>query len=50
MGVARIWNGQWKRSRAEGAPRVSWVVFENAFLGSIFPHNLREMKLRDFLI
>ncbi|WMV30455.1 hypothetical protein MTR67_023840 [Solanum verrucosum] len=26
-GVARIWYDQWKKSRAEGALIVSWVVF-----------------------
>ncbi|XP_015165511.1 NAP1-related protein 2-like [Solanum tuberosum] len=31
--VSRIWYDQWKKNRVEGAPLLSWVVFENAFLG-----------------
>jgi len=26
-GIARIWYGQWKKSRAERAPPLSWAVF-----------------------
>lgn len=48
-GAARIWFDQWKKSRAEGAPIVSWVVFESAFMGCFFPHELREAKVREFL-
>jgi len=36
-GVARIWYNQWKKSRAKGAPLVSWIVFESAFLDRFFP-------------
>ncbi|KAH0657727.1 hypothetical protein KY289_026475 [Solanum tuberosum] len=43
-GVARIWYDQWKKKRVEGAPSVSWVVFEGAFMGHFFPRMLREAK------
>ncbi|WMV18850.1 hypothetical protein MTR67_012235 [Solanum verrucosum] len=36
-GVTRIWYDQWKKSRDEGAPIVSWVVFKEAFMGCLFP-------------
>ncbi|WMV59177.1 hypothetical protein MTR67_052562 [Solanum verrucosum] len=48
-GVARIWFDQWKKNRVEGAPLVSWVVFEEAFLRNFFPRELREAKVREFL-
>ncbi|WMV54796.1 hypothetical protein MTR67_048181 [Solanum verrucosum] len=47
--VSRIWYDQWKKNRAEGAPILSWVVFENAFLGCFFPGELREAMVREFL-
>ncbi|WMV40811.1 hypothetical protein MTR67_034196 [Solanum verrucosum] len=47
--VARIWFDHWKKGRVEGAPIVSWVVFESAFIGSFFPRELREVKVREFL-
>ncbi|KAG5572133.1 hypothetical protein H5410_061899 [Solanum commersonii] len=43
-GVARVCVDQWKKSRAEGAPIVRWVVFEEAFMGLFFPRELREAK------
>ncbi|XP_049397134.1 uncharacterized protein LOC125861233 [Solanum stenotomum] len=43
-GVARIWSNQWKKNRFEGAPLVSWVLFEEAFLGHFFPRELKEAK------
>ncbi|XP_015165553.1 uncharacterized protein [Solanum tuberosum] len=48
-GVARIWYDQWKKNKAEGVPIVSWDVFESAFMGCFFPHELREAKVRKFL-
>ncbi|WMV37884.1 hypothetical protein MTR67_031269 [Solanum verrucosum] len=48
-GVSRIWIDQWKKGRAEGAPIVSWVVFDSAFMGRFFPRELREEKVREFL-
>uniref|UniRef100_M1DDV8 Gag-pol polyprotein n=1 Tax=Solanum tuberosum TaxID=4113 RepID=M1DDV8_SOLTU len=42
--VARIWFDQWKKSRAERAPIVRWVVFESAFMGRFFTHEMREAK------
>ncbi|XP_049399933.1 uncharacterized protein LOC125864025 [Solanum stenotomum] len=40
----RTWFDQWKKSRADDAPILSWIVFESAFLGSFFPRELREAK------
>ncbi|KAG5594691.1 hypothetical protein H5410_035923, partial [Solanum commersonii] len=34
----------WKKNRNKGAPQLTWVVFEGAFLGRFFPHELREAK------
>ena len=48
-GVARVWYDQWKKSRVDGAPIVSWAVFEEPFMGSFFPCELREAKIRLFL-
>ncbi|KAH0765295.1 hypothetical protein KY285_001166 [Solanum tuberosum] len=48
-GVARIWFDQWEKNRAEGAPLVSWALFEEAFLGHFFPRELREAKVQEFL-
>ncbi|WMV45377.1 hypothetical protein MTR67_038762 [Solanum verrucosum] len=48
-GVARIWIDQWKKSRAKGAPIVTWVVLEGAFMGRFFPRELREAKVTEFL-
>jgi len=47
--VAKTWFDQWKKSRADEAPILSWVVFESAFLGRFFPCALREAKVREFL-
>ncbi|KAK4717816.1 hypothetical protein R3W88_016154 [Solanum pinnatisectum] len=44
-----IWFDQWKKSSAEDAPILSWVVFESAFLRRFFPHELKEAKVREFL-
>jgi len=49
-GVSRVWYDQWKKSRAEGASIVSWIVFEGAFMGRLFSRELREVKVREFLI
>ncbi|KAK4718245.1 hypothetical protein R3W88_016583 [Solanum pinnatisectum] len=38
-----------QKSRAEGAPIVSWAVFESAFMRRFFPRELREAKVREFL-
>ncbi|XP_049378159.1 uncharacterized protein LOC125842927 [Solanum stenotomum] len=40
---------QWKKSRVEYAPVLSWPTFEEAFLGHFFPRELREAKVREFL-
>ncbi|WMV32495.1 hypothetical protein MTR67_025880 [Solanum verrucosum] len=48
-GVARIWYDQWKKSMDEGAPIVSWAVFESAFMGRFFPRELREAKVKKYL-
>ncbi|XP_049391469.1 uncharacterized protein LOC125855827 [Solanum stenotomum] len=47
-GVARVWYDQWMKSRAERTLIVSWVVFEEAFLGSFFPRELREAKVEEY--
>lgn len=44
-----MWYDQWKKSRAKGTPIVSWDVFESAFMGCFFSHELREAKVRKFL-
>ncbi|WMV58453.1 hypothetical protein MTR67_051838 [Solanum verrucosum] len=44
-GVARISYDQWKKSKVEEAPLVSWIVFESSFLGCFFPRELREAKM-----
>lgn len=46
---SRTWFEQWKKGKAEGAPFLSWDMFEEAFRGSFFPQELREAKVRDFL-
>ncbi|XP_015057476.1 uncharacterized protein LOC107003674 [Solanum pennellii] len=38
-----------KRNRVDDALIVSWAVFENAFMESFIPHELREAKIREFL-
>ncbi|KAH0781790.1 hypothetical protein KY290_001388 [Solanum tuberosum] len=35
---------KWKKGRAEGAPHASWACFEKAFLGRLFPQELKEAK------
>ncbi|KAH0728063.1 hypothetical protein KY284_003928 [Solanum tuberosum] len=47
--VARTWFDQWKGGRVDDAPPASWVCFEEAFLGSFFPRELKEAKVRKFL-
>uniref|UniRef100_M1DPM5 Gag-pol protein n=1 Tax=Solanum tuberosum TaxID=4113 RepID=M1DPM5_SOLTU len=42
--VARTWFDQWKKGRDEGAPILSWAMFEKAFFGHLFPRKLREAK------
>ncbi|KAH0720291.1 hypothetical protein KY284_005321 [Solanum tuberosum] len=37
----------WRKSRAEDAPVLSWVVFESEFLGRFFPRELREAKVKE---
>lgn len=36
-GVSMIWYDYWKKSRAKGAPVVSWVVFKSSFMKRFFP-------------
>ncbi|XP_049360381.1 uncharacterized protein LOC125825078 [Solanum verrucosum] len=48
-GVARIWYDQWKKSRDERAPLVSWALLESAFLGRFFPRELKEAKIGNFM-
>jgi len=48
-GVARLWFDLWRKTRGEGAPVLSWAMFEEAFLGRFFPRELREAKVREFL-
>ncbi|KAH0709376.1 hypothetical protein KY284_010803 [Solanum tuberosum] len=40
---------EFQKNRVEGAPLVSWAMFEEAFLGRFFPRELRESKVREFL-
>ena len=47
-GVVRIWFDKWKKNRVEDALVVSWDVFEISLLGSFFPRELREAKIREF--
>ncbi|KAK4727344.1 hypothetical protein R3W88_032261 [Solanum pinnatisectum] len=47
--IKETWFDQWKKGRAEGAPRASWACFEEAFLGRLFPRELKEAKVREFL-
>lgn len=44
--VAIIWSDQCKKGRVEGATMLILVVFENAFLGCLFPQKLRQAKVR----
>ncbi|KAH0674527.1 hypothetical protein KY290_024941 [Solanum tuberosum] len=44
-GVTRIWFDQWKKILVEGGPLVSWALFEEDFLGRLFPRELREAKM-----
>lgn len=48
-GVAGIWFDQWKKNRVENAPVASWVVFQSAFMGRLFPCELREENIKEFL-
>ncbi|WMV29336.1 hypothetical protein MTR67_022721 [Solanum verrucosum] len=43
-GVARVWYVQWKKNGVEGAPIVSWAMFEESFMRHFFPRELREAK------
>lgn len=37
-GDIKVWYDQWKKGKAQCAPILSWVVFEEAFMGHFFPH------------
>uniref|UniRef100_M1DFV2 Gag-pol polyprotein n=1 Tax=Solanum tuberosum TaxID=4113 RepID=M1DFV2_SOLTU len=43
--VARVWYDQWKKSRVECAPIVSWVMFEETFLRLFCSREVREAKI-----
>ncbi|WMV08188.1 hypothetical protein MTR67_001573 [Solanum verrucosum] len=43
-GVSGIRYDQWKKSRAKGAPIVSWDLFESSFMGRFFSRELIEAK------
>ena len=48
-GVYRTWFDQWKDRRAEDAPYPSWIWFEEVFLGRLFPEEMKEANVREFL-
>ncbi|XP_015060542.1 uncharacterized protein LOC107006523 [Solanum pennellii] len=41
---------QLKRDRAEDSPLASWACFEKAFLRRFFPREMKEVKVREFVI
>ena len=45
---ARTWFDQLEEGRDEDALHTSWDCFEEAFLGSFFPPELKEVKVRQF--
>ena len=47
-GVAQIWFEQWKELR-EGDTPATWDEFKSAFLDHLFPLELREAKMREFM-
>lgn len=47
--VVRIGFYHWKKNWSEDALIVSWAVFESTLMGHLFPRELREEKLREFL-
>ncbi|WMV18424.1 hypothetical protein MTR67_011809 [Solanum verrucosum] len=40
--VARLSYDQWKKTRGENEPLLSWAMFEDAFMGCFFPRELRK--------
>ncbi|XP_049391638.1 uncharacterized protein LOC125856116 [Solanum stenotomum] len=47
--VAQIWYEQWKDSRLVEAGPIEWDTFKLAFLDRLFPRELREAKLEQFI-
>lgn len=45
-----IWFDQFKKDKVEGAPLMSWCLFEEAFLWNFFPRELLEEKVPEFLM
>ncbi|XP_049391600.1 uncharacterized protein LOC125856045 [Solanum stenotomum] len=41
---------KWKKGRAEGAPILSWAMFEEDFLGCFFLYELRETKVEEEML
>ena len=47
--VVRTLFDQCKDGKAEDTPHPSWIYFEEAFLGRLFPQKLKEAKVWEFL-
>ena len=50
MSVSRTLFDQWKDGRDEGARYSCWACFKEACLGRFFPRELKESKVREFLM
>lgn len=48
-GIERIWSSQLKKNTVERALHLTWVLFEDSFLGCFFPRTMREAKIIEFL-
>ena len=47
--VSQFWFEQWKDSRPLRAGPIEWETFKLGFLNRLFPRELREDKLEDFI-
>ncbi|WMV32581.1 hypothetical protein MTR67_025966 [Solanum verrucosum] len=43
--IARKWFDRWKKNKVEGTSQLTWAMFEDTFLGSFFPRELRVAKM-----
>jgi len=48
-GVAQVWYNQWKAERPEDVGPLDWEKFKAAFLDRLFPLEMRETKVPEFI-
>ena len=47
--VAHVWYEQWKDSRTVSACSIEWETFKSSFLDRLFPKEVREANLEEFI-